>query len=35
MTLRRLFSALLAGLLCLSCTHDESTAQANNVQLVK
>lgn len=35
MTLRRLFSALLTGLVCLNCTNDESTAQANNVQLVK
>lgn len=35
MTLRRLISTLLAGLVCLSCTNDESTAQADNVQLVK
>ncbi|WP_084332269.1 nuclear transport factor 2 family protein [Runella limosa] len=35
MTLRRLFSALLVGLVCLSCTNDESTAQAENIQLVK
>ena len=35
MTLRRLFNALLAGFLCLSCTNDESTAQADNIELVK
>lgn len=35
MMLRRLFSVLLTGWICLSCTNDESVAQAANVQLVK
>ncbi len=35
MRLHRFFSILSAGLICLSCTHDKSTAQAANVQLVK
>lgn len=35
MSLSRFFSVLLAGVICLSCTNDESTAQAANVQLVK
>ena len=35
MTLKTLFLALPVGWVCLSCTNNESTAQAANVQLVK
>lgn len=35
MTLKMLLFALSVGWVCLSCTNDESAAQAANVQLVK